>query len=250
MIQLDHANLAVCYSFQFLQNFRKLIQIHTFIGCRICILKSSLLEISLEHFRNIRNPSFILKVRSILDLKPFRRILRQWIESNSDAIAMEVIIHDLYAGNRCHQSCDSLLAINQDMFPISHMSIFRFDVRILPCNDIASRISIIQRINQITNLASSPNKRTLYFRNHKLSRFNQSQNGTNRILHQSEFFTDHEYFPRKQSFIQYRVLPIQYRIPIFPRSFHPSAASIASSSTPAYFSRTHLGSRIFISPVN
>ena len=126
-------------------------------------------------------------VRNIFDVLENRRVhhietLFLGIKCNFYREFSVISTHDLLSNNRSSQSGDALLPINQDFFAGGYGSILQFYIRVLPNDDVANRIVLIQGIDQITHLGAVPNKGTLNFRDCDTPVFDAGKQRTDRNI--------------------------------------------------------------------
>ena len=121
----------------------------------------------LQNRGNVRNPFATLQNSIVGNFKFFF----ERIKGDSNALPLVVIVQYLLPNN-CGSHCrNTLLAVNKNLFARGLCSVLQLNIRVLPYNDISYRKSLIQRVNQVSNFGTIPNKRTLHFWNCNTSGF-------------------------------------------------------------------------------
>lgn len=130
-------------------------------------------------------------MRGVLHGKAFVLVGSQRVKSDFYSVLVEVLIENLFAGYGSHERGNALLAVDQHFFAISTPAVFRFDVRVLPGDDVARWITLIQRIDQIAHLAAFPDKWALDFGYDKVLGVYHAENRADGVLHKCKFFAGH-----------------------------------------------------------
>src|SRR5688500_10824817 len=96
-------------------------------------------------------------------------------DSNSHSL---VLISQYLAPEKCsHQGCHSLLAIDQNPLASRRRAVFESDRWVPPGNQVANRITAVERIQQVPHFGGFPHKRALDLWDRDFSGFDPSEQG-------------------------------------------------------------------------
>ena len=189
--EFDDADLAISYAFQPGERLGQFVQVDVRVVLSVFVFKCTLLEVRLEQEGYIRYPTLVFQMRGVLHGKAFVLVGSQRVKSDFYSVLVEVLIENLFAGYGSHERGNALLAVDQHFFAISTPAVFRFDVRVLPGDDVARWITLIQRIDQIAHLAAFPDKWALDFGYDKVLGVYHAENRADGVLHKCKFFAGH-----------------------------------------------------------
>lgn len=80
----------------------------------------------------------------IANRKAFLIVLCKRIKSDANYLFFVIFRKDLLPRNRRHHSSNTLLSIDQNFFAHSAATIFEFNIRVLPNDQVSCRIAIVK----------------------------------------------------------------------------------------------------------
>ena len=171
--QLDHPHMVVHDAAQALKHLEHCV-LRT-AGVRLAVGRHQLEHAGLgvKHRRHIRQPRRVFANGRVRHLEPFFL----GVECDADLHRLIVFRQHLCAQQGRHERRDTLLPVDQDALAGRRGAVLELHRRVAPCNQVAHRVALVERIQQVAHFGRIPNKRALDFWDGNLARFHPGQQG-------------------------------------------------------------------------
>ena len=140
--QLDDAKVVVDDFPEALKHFADGFAVGFGITRRVIVDQFDQVRIGRKDFSHIGDPCCVLCDGRVADLEA----LFLWVESDFDANGLVILGENLAAKQACHESCNALLAIDEDALAGRERSILELHRGIAPCDEIADGVALVERV--------------------------------------------------------------------------------------------------------